>query len=160
MIASFQNARITLRQRKPDEGYGVAMDREHVEPVKMTHQNPDDKAYQTVLRNEKPLPPVPAEDISQGWSPIPLRVVSKVALQVAVVVMTVALGVMLWASNKSDGLCKNTQISLTALTLGISTVLVLLGYCFAGVDSSAQSLAVFNILQKTSKTDTPSSQTI
>jgi hypothetical protein len=149
MIASFQNARFTLRQRRPDEGYGVAMDREHVELVKMTHQNPDDKAYQTVLRNKKPLPPVPAEDISQGWSPIPLRVVSKVALQVAVVVVTVALGVMLWASNKSDGLCKDTQISLTALTLGISTVLVLLGYCFAGVDSSAQSLAVFNILQKT-----------
>ncbi|KAJ0416748.1 hypothetical protein BJY00DRAFT_221087 [Aspergillus carlsbadensis] len=152
MTASFQNARFTLRQRNADEGYGVTMDREHnqdqVERVEITRQDLDNKAYQSVLNNDKPLPPVPADDISQGWSPIPLRVVSKVALQVAVVGVTIALGIMLWASNRSDGLCKDTQISLAALTLGISTVLVLLGYCFAGVDASAQSLAVFNILQR------------
>ncbi|KAL3484225.1 hypothetical protein BJX62DRAFT_244153 [Aspergillus germanicus] len=152
MIVSFQDARFTLRQRKTDDGYGVAMDREHnqeqVELMEMTRQGLDDKAFQPAMENHKPLPPVPADDISKGWSPIPLRVVSKVALQLAVVVVTIALGMTLWASNRSDGLCKDTQVSLTALTLGISTVLVLLGYCFAGVDASAQSLAVFNIIQQ------------
>ncbi|KAL3440550.1 hypothetical protein BJX65DRAFT_316412 [Aspergillus insuetus] len=135
-----------------DDGYGVAMNREQnqeqVELVEITRQGLDDKAFQPALENHKPLPPVPADGISKGWSPIPLRVVSKVALQLAVVVVTIALGMTLWASNRSDGLCKDTQVSLTALTLGISTVLVLLGYCFAGVDASAQSLAVFNIIQQ------------
>jgi hypothetical protein len=155
MKTSFQDAKLTLQQDKAAEGYGITMAREQiqelmelVELVATRGRSLSGRAYQPTSSDDELHPTLAADDISNGWRPMPLRVVSKVALQVAVIAVTIALGIMLWASKRSDGLCRDTELSLTALTLGISTVLVLLGYWFADVDGAAQSLSAFNVLQQ------------
>ena len=77
-----------------------------------------------------------------------MRFLSKVALGVAVAVVMIGLGSMLLLSDKHNGICVDTQVNSAALTLSISTILVLFWYCFAGVDAAAQAQAPFNVLRK------------
>ncbi|KAF9888972.1 hypothetical protein FE257_008142 [Aspergillus nanangensis] len=162
MTTSLRSTRFMLRQRNAGQHPGVAIDltqgpaeQEPVELVDMNRQNLGEAAYQ-------PAPEHPDSDTSLaneaglgGWRPLPLRLVSRVALEVAVVVVMIGLGIMLWLSDKHHGICVDTQVSSVALTLSTSTILVLFGYCFAGVDAAAQAQAPFNILRKR-----PNNQTI
>ncbi|KAF9894966.1 hypothetical protein FE257_004589 [Aspergillus nanangensis] len=149
MKQALHNTRFTL-ERNNDGEYGVAMhsmqgqtqmaaaDRRTLGNVSY-HAAPDGRDLDVESK---------ASDVSKGWRPLPLHIASKIALGTAIILVMIALGIMLWQSNKLHGLCRDTPSASTALTLVTSGILVLLGYCCAGVDAAAQSLAPFNIMQK------------
>ncbi|PLB44549.1 hypothetical protein P170DRAFT_513714 [Aspergillus steynii IBT 23096] len=155
MTTSLSSTRFMLRQRNAGQRPAVTIDmtkapvgQEPVEMVDLNGQNLGEAAYERA-------PEDPDQDSSlgkgaelDGWRPLPLRIASKVALGVAVVVVMIGLGIMLWLSGTHDGICVDTQVSSAALTLSTSTVLVLFGYSFAGVDAAAQAQAPFNILRR------------
>ncbi|KAE8152194.1 hypothetical protein BDV25DRAFT_170703 [Aspergillus avenaceus] len=161
MTTSLCSAQFMLRQRNAEQHPVVAMDltqapvQEPVEMVDLNRKNLGEAAYRRA-------PEDPEQDSSlgksadlDGWRPLPLRFASKVALGVAFVVVMIGLGIMLWLSSTHDGICVDTPVSSAALTLSTSTVLVLFGYSFAGVDAAAQAQAPFNILRRR-----PNDQTI
>ncbi|KAL4876182.1 hypothetical protein BJY04DRAFT_231893 [Aspergillus karnatakaensis] len=128
--ANFRNARLTFKQKEGN--CGVELD---------CAKDPDlSKIAET-------------EEISNGWRPFPLHLCCKIALQVAIGAAIIFLGIMLWLSSELDGLCVDTPVSSTAFILVTSTLLVVLGYCCAGVDAAAQALAPFNIMRKTHNRD-------
>ncbi|BCS08097.1 hypothetical protein ALUC_20467S [Aspergillus luchuensis] len=152
MAAGLRNAQFTLQQRNIDEDYGVIMQHVHpsdqVEMTALDSRSLTRAAYQPAPKNQDFSPATELGNVSKGWRPASLRFTFKISLLIAAVAVMVGLGVMLWVSNRTNGVCIDTRVSSAALTLSASTILVLFGYCFAGVDSAAQTLAPFNVLRK------------
>ncbi|KAL5358714.1 hypothetical protein BJX96DRAFT_49740 [Aspergillus floccosus] len=155
MTTSLRSTRFMLRQRNAGQHPGVTIDltrgpagQKSVEMVDMNRKNLSEVTYQPVSENPDSDSSLAKGTDLDGWRPIPFRFASRIALEIAVVVVMIGLGIMLWLSNKHNGICEDTQVSYAALTLSASTILVLLGYCFAGVDASAQAQAPFNVLRK------------
>lgn len=161
MTTGLCGSQFMLRKRNTGEHPAVTVDmslspveQEPVEMVDLNRKNP------TATYHRAPEDPDQDSSLGKGadfdgWRPLPLRLASKIALGGAVVVVMIGLGIMLWLSNTRDGICVDTQVSSAALTLSTSTVLVLFGYSFAGVDAAAQAQAPFNILRRR-----PNDQTI
>ncbi|KAG2417548.1 hypothetical protein HFD88_008767 [Aspergillus terreus] len=154
MTTSLRSTRFMLRQRNAGQHPGVTIDltqgsveQEPVEMVDMNRQNLGDVDYQPVPKDPDSVSTTKGTNLD-GWRPLPLRFASRIAFAVAIAVVMIGLGIMLWLSAKHNGICVYTQVSSAALTLSTSTVLVLLGYCFAGVDASAQAQAPFNVLRR------------
>lgn len=144
MTTRLRSTRFMLRQRNAGQQPGVTVDPQ--EPEEMV--DTDEAAYQPAPEDPDSESRLAKGADLDGWRPLPLRLVSKVALEVAAAVVMVGLGIMLWQSDKHNGLCVDTQVSSAALTLSTSAILVLFGYCFAGVDAAAQAQAPFNVLRK------------
>jgi hypothetical protein len=162
MTTSLRSTRFMLRQRNAGQHPGVTIDlaqgpagQEPMEMVDTNRWNRGEAAYQPAPEDPDSDSPLAKGADLDGWRPLPLRFVSRVALGVAVAVVMIGLGIMLWLSDKHNGICVDTQVSSAALTLSTSTILVLFGYCFAGVDAAAQAQAPFNVLRKR-----PNNQTI
>ncbi|KAL5355149.1 hypothetical protein BJX96DRAFT_181144 [Aspergillus floccosus] len=151
MRTTLQHARFSL-QRNPDGGYGVTMipvhEQDNVELVALDSRKFGKVEYHAASSGQDTESASRDSNVSKGWRPIPLRLPSKIALPLAIIAVMIALAIMLWQSNKLNGICRDTQASSTALTLVTSALLVLLGYCCAGVDAAAQSLAPFNVMRK------------
>ncbi|GAB1216695.1 hypothetical protein ATERTT37_005913 [Aspergillus terreus] len=139
-------------QKNEDGGYGVTMipiqEQDNVELVALDSRKLGQVEYLAASSGQDMESASRGSNVSKGWRPIPLRLPSKIALPLAIVAVMIALAIMLWQSNKLNGICRDTQASSTALTLVTSALLVLLGYCCAGVDAAAQSLAPFNVMRK------------
>ncbi|OJJ56928.1 hypothetical protein ASPSYDRAFT_59375 [Aspergillus sydowii CBS 593.65] len=149
MTASLRSTRFMLRQRNAGQQPGVTLDLGRGS----TGQDPEERVvdmngYHPASKDPDAETRVAKGADLGGWRPLPLRLVSKVALEVAAAVVMIGLGIMLWQSDKHNGLCVDTPVSSAALPLSTSAILVLFGYCFAGVDAAAQAQAPFNVLRK------------
>ncbi|KAJ0413789.1 hypothetical protein BJY00DRAFT_321548 [Aspergillus carlsbadensis] len=162
MTTGLRSTRFMLRRRNIGQHPGVTIDltpgpagQEPVEMANINQRRLGEATYQATPEVPDSDSPLAKSADLDGWRPLPLRFVSRVALGVAVAVVMIGLGVMLWLSDKNDGICEDTPVSSAALPLSITTILVIFGYCFAGVDAAAQAQAPFNILRKR-----PNDQTI
>ncbi|KAL4795906.1 hypothetical protein BDV19DRAFT_378619 [Aspergillus venezuelensis] len=105
----------------------------HIYDTRFTLQKVGDEIGVSMDLRSPPDNMEKTNEVSKGYRPLPLHTASKIALQVAFAVVMIGHGIMLWRSNRSNGICVYTQVSSAGLTLAASTVLVLLEYCSAGV---------------------------
>jgi hypothetical protein len=116
------------------------------EPSSQGHNTESSRAKYQPISAEDADKHQPKDD--EGWRPLPLLIVSKIALIVCMIGVMVTLAVMLWSSHRLNGIAKTTTDSSTAIPLVTSAILVLLGYACAGVDGATQVLAPFNVMRR------------